>query len=537
MKNIIQNLSNIRLSPLPPPLEVAGGECVLERIDSTESFGVHITSIHINDSISMFVKSIIKDSIADKTQKINIYDEIMEEEEEIRRMLNFDLKIKLKLKRDLNRIKEVLVDKWSKELLLSEGEMIVVDFIDKTQTTCLGISLEGTVDIENGKEMCSHHFIRSILKEGPVDKSNSFKDGDELLEINGRDLFNISYIELLDILKHLPMKMLLLVCCRGGGGGVGRKKEEKKKFTMPQPPTGRTPPVRSRSLELTGLAMWNLKILNIELNKTDKGLGFSIIDYKDQFNSNNNNNAIVIRSLVPNGVAQLDGRILPGCRLVSVNSTSLENSSLDFAVKCLKEAPKGLVKLGIQKPLPYPYTIHDLDKKTKSEACMLLSSNIEEATYDDVKRSDDDDDDEEGGFIATSAPAILSNNNRIHYNNYLLENIIDDDGSELDDDFFSNVNSNYPNDDDDDDDYDDNLTDTTNTSCASSNSIKSSLITPPPPPPLPIEVDFDKHEYGDFVYSYENIRLFNNMVRERERENYFYLIYYSISLHLKTFFL
>ena len=38
---------------------------------------------------------------------------------------------------------------------------------------------------------------------------------------------------------------------------------------------------------------------------------------------------IVIRSLVPGGVAQLDGRLVPGDRLVFVNDVNLDNAKLD----------------------------------------------------------------------------------------------------------------------------------------------------------------------------------------------------------------
>lgn len=63
---------------------------------------------------------------------------------------------------------------------------------------------------------------------------------------------------------------------------------------------------------------------------------------------------IVIRSLVPGGVAQCDGRLIPGDRLLSVNDLSLENTSLDVAVQALKGAPKGVVRIGVAKPLPLP---------------------------------------------------------------------------------------------------------------------------------------------------------------------------------------
>ena len=38
---------------------------------------------------------------------------------------------------------------------------------------------------------------------------------------------------------------------------------------------------------------------------------------------------IVIRSLVPGGVAQVDGRLVPGDRLVFVNDVNLENAMLE----------------------------------------------------------------------------------------------------------------------------------------------------------------------------------------------------------------
>lgn len=63
---------------------------------------------------------------------------------------------------------------------------------------------------------------------------------------------------------------------------------------------------------------------------------------------------IIIRSLVPGGVAQLDGRLVPGDRLLYVNDTNLEHATLKQAVTALKGAPLGPVVLGVAKPLPLP---------------------------------------------------------------------------------------------------------------------------------------------------------------------------------------
>lgn len=72
---------------------------------------------------------------------------------------------------------------------------------------------------------------------------------------------------------------------------------------------------------------------------------------------NPNETVIVIRSLVPGGVAQVDGQLIPGDRLLFVNDIALENATLDQAVQALKGAPKGTVKIGVAKPLPIPDSI------------------------------------------------------------------------------------------------------------------------------------------------------------------------------------
>lgn len=45
----------------------------------------------------------------------------------------------------------------------------------------LGISLEGTVDVEGGREVRPHHYVRSVLPEGPVGRARVHRPGDELL--------------------------------------------------------------------------------------------------------------------------------------------------------------------------------------------------------------------------------------------------------------------------------------------------------------------------------------------------------------------
>lgn len=65
----------------------------------------------------------------------------------------------------------------------------------------LGISLEGTVDVEDGIEVRPRHYIRNILPDGPVGRSKLLQSGDELLEV--------SY----SILPKLPFYSKVLAFC------------------------------------------------------------------------------------------------------------------------------------------------------------------------------------------------------------------------------------------------------------------------------------------------------------------------------------
>ena len=53
----------------------------------------------------------------------------------------------------------------------------------KSDNSGLGITLEGTVDIENDEEVRPHHYIRALLPDGPIGTDRTLIPGDELLEV------------------------------------------------------------------------------------------------------------------------------------------------------------------------------------------------------------------------------------------------------------------------------------------------------------------------------------------------------------------
>ncbi|NXO16938.1 MPDZ protein, partial [Oriolus oriolus] len=250
--------------------------------------------------------------------------------------------------------------KWQR--IMGSNYEIVVAVVNKfSESSGLGISLEAAV---------GHHFIRSILPEGPVGRSGKLFSGDELLEVNEISLLGENHKDVVSILKELPIKVTM-VCCRPVAPPVTQpevleslslsevqlteKGHVELGFIGSSDTEGAALETADEGqsmeeVQSSSLAMWETEVQHIELEKGSMGLGFSILDYQDPVDPANT--VIVIRSLVPGGVAEQDGRLLPGDRLMFVNDINLENGSLEEAVQALKGAPTGTVKIGVAKPLP-----------------------------------------------------------------------------------------------------------------------------------------------------------------------------------------
>ncbi|XP_015791818.1 multiple PDZ domain protein isoform X2 [Tetranychus urticae] len=296
-------------------------------------------------------------------------------------------------------VETAVINKWS-AVLGPEYEIVVAQIRKFKEGGGLGISLEGTVDLEDGEEVRPHHYIRAILPDGPVGVNGLLRSGDEILEVNGKELLRLNHGDVVPLLKELPMNVCM-VCARvkvpsnlpspqldtvdlsandihsikhvnpmlenhmstttiSGDRLVKAKSDGSLAIGVSS--SVDLAKMKSRSLEpLTGLAMWSNEVQVIELIKSDRGLGFSILDYQDPLNPHET--VIVIRSLVPGGVAQQDGRLIPGDRLLFVNDISLENSTLDVAVQALKGAPRGVVRIGVAKPLPLPESSNSSQSK------------------------------------------------------------------------------------------------------------------------------------------------------------------------------
>lgn len=88
-------------------------------------------------------------------------------------------KIELQSETDLN---EQILQKWTK-IFGNHADILIIDVVKPDYGT-LGITLEGTIDVESGEEIGSHHYIRAVLKDGVIGMQGSLQPGDELLEVN-----------------------------------------------------------------------------------------------------------------------------------------------------------------------------------------------------------------------------------------------------------------------------------------------------------------------------------------------------------------
>ncbi|XP_043402514.1 multiple PDZ domain protein isoform X10 [Chelonia mydas] len=278
----------------------------------------------------------------------------------------------------------VLQNKWQR-IMGTNYEIVVAEVNKFSESSGLGISLEAAV---------GHHFIRSVLPEGPVGRCGKLFSGDELLEVNEISLLGENHKDVVNILKELPIKVTM-VCCRPIAPPVSQSELDNLTLSEVQltekSHVDLDEVIGSSETEGTGLemadvgqnidevqgsplAMWETEIQHVELEKGSMGLGFSILDYQDPVDPANT--VIVIRSLVPGGVAEQDGRLLPGDRLMFVNDINLENGNLEEAVQALKGAPVGTVRIGVAKPLPVDSSEADL---------------ADESTFESQYTSDNDD--------------------------------------------------------------------------------------------------------------------------------------------------
>uniref|UniRef100_A0A8C3QMF1 PATJ crumbs cell polarity complex component n=1 Tax=Cyanoderma ruficeps TaxID=181631 RepID=A0A8C3QMF1_9PASS len=146
--------------------------------------------------------------------------------------------------------------------------------------------------------------IHEVYEEGAAARDGRLWAGDQILEVNGIDLRNASHEEAITALRQTPQKVQLVVY-----RNEAHYKDEE-----------------------------NLEIFSVDIQKkTGRGLGLSIAGKR-------NGSGVFISDIVKGGAADLDGRLIQGDQILSVNGEDMRNASQETVATILKCA-QGLVHL------------------------------------------------------------------------------------------------------------------------------------------------------------------------------------------------
>ncbi|XP_034358209.1 inaD-like protein isoform X3 [Arvicanthis niloticus] len=148
--------------------------------------------------------------------------------------------------------------------------------------------------------------IHEVYEEGAAARDGRLWAGDQILEVNGVDLRSSSHEEAITALRQTPQKVRLVVY-----------RDE----------------AQYRDEE-------NLEVFLVDLQKkTGRGLGLSIVGKRS-------GSGVFISDIVKGGAADLDGRLIRGDQILSVNGEDMRHASQETVATILK-CVQGLVQLEI----------------------------------------------------------------------------------------------------------------------------------------------------------------------------------------------
>ncbi|XP_042179620.1 inaD-like protein [Oncorhynchus tshawytscha] len=163
----------------------------------------------------------------------------------------------------------------------------------------LGLSIVGGKDTQ-----LDAIVIHEVYEEGAAARDGRLWAGDQILEVNGVDLRSVAHEDAITALRQTPAKVCLKVL-----------RDE----------------ARFRDQE-------NLDVFSVELQKrAGRGLGLSIVGKR-------NGTGVFISDVVKGGVAELDGRLMQGDQIISVNGDDMR-SALQETVAAILKCARGVVLL------------------------------------------------------------------------------------------------------------------------------------------------------------------------------------------------
>ncbi|XP_040896942.1 inaD-like protein [Toxotes jaculatrix] len=227
----------------------------------------------------------------------------------------------------------------------------------------LGLSIVGGRDTQLDAIM-----IHEVYEEGAAARDGRLWAGDQILEVNGLDLRGASHEEAIAALRQTPAKVCLTVL-----------RDE----------------AQYRDEE-------NLDIFKVELQKkSGRGLGLSIVGKRS-------GSGVFISEVVRGGAAELDGRLMQGDQILSVNGDDTKHASQETVAAILKCA-RGpvLLELGRLKAASW------ISSRRNSQGSQMshVSGNSSGVVAPPLTQTPTSSDPPTSNPPTTTSPGPLNNNN------------------------------------------------------------------------------------------------------------------------------
>ncbi|XP_039991737.1 FERM and PDZ domain-containing protein 2 [Xiphias gladius] len=257
----------------------------------------------------------------------------------------------------------------------SEREVICVS-LKKDPKLGLGIVIVG-------EDTVGHYdlgiFVTSIVPGGPADKDGRIRPGGRLISLNHISLEGVTFSDAAEVMQSSPEEVQLIVSqpkvplspnsvrspllrnyesqtTLMADGRSGDDSLDDIVSVMMTPKTGNRlhVPCEVRALGAQDSCSLSSSLncvrpeeITVELRKIAGSLGISI---SGGVNTNLRNGGIYIKSLVPGGAAERDGRVHTGDRLLEVDGVSFQGFTYQQAVECLSKTGE-VVTLVVEREL------------------------------------------------------------------------------------------------------------------------------------------------------------------------------------------
>nr|XP_023679115.1 PDZ domain-containing protein 2-like isoform X2 [Paramormyrops kingsleyae] len=220
---------------------------------------------------------------------------------------------------------------------LSENrEDIYFVVLTKEEGSGLGFSIAGGIDLEQ-KSITVHR----VFSRGPARVEGTIQRGDSIISINGTAVMGSTHGEALDYLHKARLQRQALVIIRS-------RKDSEPTQASTTDKARQTEYLQDISIE-TGSAVKDDTdgALNVELQKTSAGLGFSLDGGKA---SAQGDRPLNIKRIFKGGAAELSKAIDVGDEVLAINGISLQGLMHYDAWNIIKAVSLGPVQLVIRKP-------------------------------------------------------------------------------------------------------------------------------------------------------------------------------------------